>query len=411
MESGVVDIKEYNATVVDKAGLYIKGRKCKAMKSGGDYFNFGIRTGSPLSLRHLQAVLLYTDFSELSTAFSSSFRKLKWNESIHDANQRNARFYHTAKALRECVQLFGCDNHKYGPGKNGKERGPFFTGMSVVLNIPSFAINLQGPTSTSKQKEIAWRFAGHDGLIIKLSNEEYPECRVPFWDASWMSCFPEEDERIFFAARFKLKLETIIVVETANNYGQSVAAFFKFDQILSDFAPEKGVTAKEVGIVNGAIKAILGQASGQTLDAFVVNNFNAFTRKKTRIVLDLREMCKRKTALNDLIMHPLAWRGAAYIRDDDTNCIKPLLFELFPNLTQIRIDAAQTSFNFFSLLRILKSVKFPAAFQDLIIVDGSVCDDNCRWLKDAFCDEFVEAYAAEHLEIEFDGWGTVSVSV
>merc|ERR1711971_1276288 len=175
MESGVVDMKEFNATAVDKAGRYLAGRKCKAMKSDYDRFQFGIATDSPLSLRHVQAVLLYTDFSEFSTAFSSSFRKLSWNESIRDANQRNARFFHTAKALRECVQLFGCVNYHGSRGNNDIERGPFFTGMSVVLNIPSFAINLQGPTSTSKQKEVAMRFAGHDGLIIKLSNEEDPE--------------------------------------------------------------------------------------------------------------------------------------------------------------------------------------------------------------------------------------------
>merc|ERR1711971_686831 len=246
MESGVVDIEEFNATVVDKAGRYLAGRKCKAMKSGGDPFKFGIRCGSPLSLRHVQAVLLYTDFSEFSTAFSSSFRKLSWNESIRDANQRNARFCHTAKALRECVQLFGCDNLV---SDNGNESGPFFTGMSVVLNIPSFAINLQGPTSTSKQKEVAMRFAGDYGLIIKLSNEGHPEDSVRFWDASWMSCFREEDERIFFAAQFKLKLETIIVVATANNYKKSVAAFFKFDEILSGSAPLDGVTAKDFDIV------------------------------------------------------------------------------------------------------------------------------------------------------------------
>merc|ERR1711971_453077 len=173
------------------------------------------------------------------------FRKQRWNESIHDANRRNARFFHIAKALRECVELFGCDNSR---AKNGRESGPFFSGVSVVLNIPSFAINLQGPTSTTKQKEVAWRFAGHNGLIIRLNNNDryYLSVCVRFWDCSWMSCFPEEDERIFFASTVKLKLETIIVVETANNYKQSVAAFHKFDQILSGKAPYKGnVSQKE----------------------------------------------------------------------------------------------------------------------------------------------------------------------
>merc|ERR1712129_487839 len=106
-------------------------------------------------------------------------------------------------------------------------------------------------------------------------------------------------------------------------------------------------------------------------------------RQKTRIVLKLWLMCKRENPLNDLIVHSLEERGVDDIRDDDTNCFKPLLFEMFPNLTQITIETGVNSwaysFNFLSLLRILKSVEFPASFRELIIDDGS------GWIKKVFC--------------------------
>ena len=195
------------------------------------------------------------------------------------------------------------------------------------------------------------------------------------------------------------------MVETAKNYKQSVAAFYKFDQILSGSCA-KGVTEKELRIVESSIKAVLGQPSEQKMDPFVVNNFIAFTRKKTRIVLDLSLMYLRKNELNDLIVHSLERRGAYDdIPSDDTNCIKPLLFELFPNLTQIRIYAVDCSFNFLSLLRILKSVEFPASFKELIIKDDG------DWIKDVFGDELVKKYAEQGLRFVFDDSRTAVISV
>jgi len=431
MESGEVDIEEFNATVVEKAERYLKTRKCRAMRSRFDDLHFGLHAHegvdeyydsfriplkSPLSLRHIQSVLLYTDFTHFSKTFSSSFRKLRWNESIREINQRNARFFHIAKALRECVYLFGCDNatNKFRIGQYDGS-GPFFTGVSVVVNIPSFAINLQGPTSTSKQYTVALRFAKDDGLILRLDNngECGSDC-VSFWDASWTSRYPEEDERIFFASNHKLKLEAIFVVNTAKNFQDSVCAFFKFDQILSGDAPidvsetrelknyTHTVTAREVRIVTQSINVVLGRPNKQTLDEFVIHNFMAFTRKKTRVVLDLEAMYQcGETALTGLVVYPMdhGQEVDGTIPDDDTNCIRPLLFELFPNLTQITIESGFHSFNFLSLLRILKSVELPAAFKGLTI-------KGHKWIRKALqsrkCDEVVEAYDAENLRIVLD---------
>jgi len=370
IESGEVDIKDFNATVVEKAKRYLNGRKCRAMRSRYDVFQLSrFQSGSPLSLHHIQSVLLYTDFTHFSALFSSSFRKLRWNESIRETNQRNGRFFHVAKALRECVELFGHDNGIFEVresdgelgSRNGRESGPFFTGVSVVLNIPSFAINFQGPTSTSKQFTVALRFAGDDGLILRLNNDSDASGRnVAFWNASCMSRYPEEDERIFFASQGRLALDAIFVVGTAKDYKCSVSAFYKFDQILTGRVPhDNDLTSREFRIVKQAVDAVLGRSNEQTLDAFVLHNFMAFARRKTRVVLNLMEMTLWQSdwwmgsapledliwnyRLNDLIVHPLienveplVYPSARVHRVDekildDANCIKPLLFELFPD--------------------------------------------------------------------------------
>ena len=71
-------------------------------------------------------------------------------------------------------------------------KGPFFTGLSFVMNIPQFGINLNSPTSTSVHIEVATKFGGDDGMIIQL---DIGDMWLRGFDCSWLSQYKEEDER------------------------------------------------------------------------------------------------------------------------------------------------------------------------------------------------------------------------
>ena len=150
--SGFISIAEFNEHVIDKGNDYIQQEICKKMKSnpmcgmnGDDPLRYDIPNGTALSVHHLYAVIMYCDFSDFCTAFGRSFRKLKWDESIASIKDRNSRFYFVSRYLRELVQYFGCVGLDYDnyPAVNGHETGPFFSGVSVVLNVPSFALGLK----------------------------------------------------------------------------------------------------------------------------------------------------------------------------------------------------------------------------------------------------------------------------
>merc|ERR1712176_1264764 len=116
------------------------------------------------------------------------------NEKLEKIKERNQKYHHIAKYLRELVQYFGLSG-RWGAGDT--ESGPFFTGISFVLNIPSFSIRLNGPNSTSKYKEIAMRFATRDGIIIQLNNKSIENgANEVFFDCSFISAYPEEEERL-----------------------------------------------------------------------------------------------------------------------------------------------------------------------------------------------------------------------
>merc|ERR1712087_1103384 len=199
---------------------------------------------------HLHALFLYTDFSALSTEFSSSFRAVYRGESLDSIKARNGRFHHFAKHLKELVMYFGVDNFC------DESRGPFYCGMSAVLNIPQFAIRLNGPTSTSLFIEVAMRFGGVEGMIIQLNNDGGGAVAERHIDCGWLSAFPEESECLWMGGRFMLKLESVRVVATQNNYRRFLRAFHLFDAMLSGWGEK--ATKTDVRIVRGAVSHFLG---------------------------------------------------------------------------------------------------------------------------------------------------------
>lgn len=96
-----------------------------------------------------------------------------------------------SKILKETVEAYGKHNHY------GDFPGPFFCGMSKLMTMPQFAINLLSPTSiaTSGHIEVAMNFSGEDGIVIEFDNNGGMATQLKGLDVSWVSRFNEEDER------------------------------------------------------------------------------------------------------------------------------------------------------------------------------------------------------------------------
>merc|ERR1712110_921024 len=89
------------------------GKKIKAKGTYGNemLLEYEISFDAVLLFDHLLSAIMYTDYSKLSTAFSSSFRKIKSFETLKSVKKRNACFYWMSRRLRELVELFGqCSN-------------------------------------------------------------------------------------------------------------------------------------------------------------------------------------------------------------------------------------------------------------------------------------------------------------
>eukprot|EP01084_Bolivina_argentea_P299437 516149_1 len=84
LNSGFCILQLFNEKIIIKAMQYFSTTAVKEMKAkyvGGDQAaHYGINKGAGISLKHIQSVILYTDFTDLSTLFSSTFRPANFGE-------------------------------------------------------------------------------------------------------------------------------------------------------------------------------------------------------------------------------------------------------------------------------------------------------------------------------------------
>ena len=189
--------------VMEKAKTYAKDSKViKAIKGKANSSRYakgeippyyGILEDSPLLVEHLLSVLLYCDYTKHSASFSRSFRKTDEFEGLQSIKQRNSKYFWMAKRLRETVEIYGTCSHWT---EKNRLKGPFYTGISRVINMPYFSIRLCSPTSTTLHIEVAMKFSGQQGMILSLNNPRKNfKCRyLRGFGVGAVSRYPEEDE-------------------------------------------------------------------------------------------------------------------------------------------------------------------------------------------------------------------------
>ena len=99
--SGFINIKEW-LQHLHKAQQYLQTQKVKNMKSIDqgwlrEHKEYGIKKGESMSLSHILCIILYCDYGDLSTSFSSTFRKTSKYEPMQCVNKRNQKYHHMAR--------------------------------------------------------------------------------------------------------------------------------------------------------------------------------------------------------------------------------------------------------------------------------------------------------------------------
>eukprot|EP01084_Bolivina_argentea_P117806 209142_1 len=374
-----VKVTEYTKTKIVKA--------TEAISCALNY-PYKIDQGESLTYAHILSMVLYTDYSELCTDFSSTFRQ-KHSETLESMKRRNSKYYWFSKKLRECVECYGqcrVDGKRWG---NDELSGPFFCATSVVMTISSFNLRLNGPLSTSMHIEVAVKFSNRNrGSVMQLDNPltlQYQ--RLCGFNLSWISGYPEEGERLFFGGYYFIKLTSI------RHFGTMHIVYY-LDVMLTGGALLGGngkqmtVEKQDIQLLKDLFTTVLGNTK-PAVDHYIFTTFESFTQNKQQIVLNLPELINANNNITDLIMHSLQKRDVINDKNDMTNLLRAETFEIFPNVKTLIIQTSSpkiscaVSLN--ELLLLLQQTKVEKA------IVKAVTDDNTgnNWLHSLWNSQWI----------------------
>ena len=212
-----IDIDQYKQEILPKVNVFHSTDLAKSMVArdrGRSLEQYDVFDGDMISKDSLMSMVLYTDYTELSSVFSSTFRKKNMFEPLSSTKKRHTNFYWMSRFLRRTVAIYGYNNYKeyqkyasYPPTTTQEKLGgPFFCGMSMLMTMPQFAMRIFSPTSTSCQIAVAIKFAGDKGVIIEfMTSIESNAQELRGLDLSWISRYKEEDERYEIFLSFQIQ--------------------------------------------------------------------------------------------------------------------------------------------------------------------------------------------------------------
>ena len=170
-----------------------------------------------------------------------------------------------------------------------------------------------------------------------------------------------------------LKLESVRIVETKNNYWRFLRAFHLLDALLSgEWAHDHEAKQADVRIVRGAMSEHLGIKSNG-FDPFVNDTFRHFCACKTQIVLNWFDM-DRWVANQDFVslVYDIDGFVSLVANKDDVNLFKPVLFKLFGNVKELVIHAYGYALN----LERLSKYAFPKSLRKINITGRELKGDS-----------------------------------
>jgi len=324
-----------------------------------------------------------------------------------------------AKALRELVELFGQSSYgdnfeedEFWGGNDYDEpldalRGPFYSGMNYQMNVGSFAMRLNSPSSTSKTFAVALKFSGPTGTIFTFDNAQYEYLRS--FACSHISRFKEEDECLFFGGFYRIKVVNVRLMATKENMQLFVAAIFQFDKALNGGSFAKK-TKNGFLIIDALIKAKSQkkQTKKVILPQYILDCFHSFCANKQQIILDLYELNKYgDESVNQIFVHALderAWNNVFQRSNDDLrNVVRSDLFSLFPNVSSLIIDTYEGFEYSLSLLALL-NVIVGTNLSEIIIKCKETLSGYC-WTKSVWNsnkESLKNEYGAKGYDIEMN---------
>merc|ERR1711933_101159 len=105
--------------------------------------------------------------------------------------------------------------------------------------------------------EVAIKFSGDQGIVIQLDNPNTPQYnKLRGFNCQWLSRYKEEDERLFFGGYYRIKIESIRIRRTRQNFQTFIYSLWCFDTMITGGWPPEKVSDDEVFIIDSLMNTI-----------------------------------------------------------------------------------------------------------------------------------------------------------
>eukprot|EP01084_Bolivina_argentea_P002116 3894_1 len=140
----------------------IKAYQIKAQHTEPYNKQYNVSVGSEISINHLIALKVFTDFTSISNSFRKGCRKYN-TESMQQFIERNREIAEWCRYLKESIIFFGESMHNK----------TVYTELENKLIFSSLIQHFECPISTTKDLPVALTFSGGSGIVLELKSLNY----------------------------------------------------------------------------------------------------------------------------------------------------------------------------------------------------------------------------------------------
>ena len=155
------------------------------------------------------------------------------------------------------------------------------------MHLNRFIASFNGPCSTTTKLAVAAIFATDDGIVLEMAKHE-AHGALRYLNCSFVSCFPNEDERLFIMPprTWYLQVVSIRNMRTEEDYRPLIAVLSKMDEALSGQLVTK-VPSECVEKMNVWMELSLQNEveAYQQYPPYIVESFRKWMHQKTSVVV------------------------------------------------------------------------------------------------------------------------------
>merc|ERR1712228_1046894 len=220
------------------------------------------------------------------------------------------------------------------------------------------------------------------------------------FNVSFISRYPSEDERLFIGGYYRIRVQSIRLTQTKQNFESFIAPLYYLDAMLTGVLIGFKYPKNAKGVIEHLFKYVLGQNPQPKMDKYLYETFDAFVQNKEHIIIDSFSLQRATESMCKLIMHSLVGRDDnKYKNDNDkTNLVRSELAAIFPKAKAVHIDAgsgtSQFSFSLIGFLSVLQISEWQK-----ITIKGTWLSDLWKSPKRAFIEK---EYESKNYKILFD---------